>query len=74
MAAPHHAACRIIALTLYGDYILFSSEIQTIMKTPEDFKTLAGELETLSKKLAELNEEELALVAGGHRNDNAKKD
>ena len=54
-------------------YTIFSGNTNDY-DTPEDFKTLAKELETLSKKLAELNEEELALVAGGHRNDNAKKD
>lgn len=35
------------------------------MKTKEELNKLKEEVETLSKKLAELNEEELKVVAGG---------
>ena len=35
------------------------------MKTKEELSALKEEVETLSKKLAELNEEELEQVAGG---------
>ena len=35
------------------------------MKTKEELNALKEEIEALSKKLAELNEEELAEVAGG---------
>ena len=35
------------------------------MKTKEELNELKEEVETLNKKLAELNEEELAEVAGG---------
>ena len=35
------------------------------MKTKEELNALKEEVETLSKKLAELNEEEIAQVAGG---------
>ena len=35
------------------------------MKTKEELNALKEEVETLSKKLAALNEEELAQVAGG---------
>ena len=35
------------------------------MKTKEELKALKEEVETLNKKLAELNEEELAQVSGG---------
>ena len=35
------------------------------MKTPEELNALRNEVETLNKKLAELNEEELRQVAGG---------
>ena len=35
------------------------------MKTKEELKTLKEEVETLNKKLAELTEEELAIVTGG---------
>ena len=36
------------------------------MKTKEELNVLKEEVETLSKKLAELNEEELEQVAGGY--------
>ena len=36
------------------------------MKTLEELKALKEEVETLSKKLAELTEEELEQVAGGY--------
>ena len=35
------------------------------MKTKEELNTLKEEVETVSKKLAELTEEELAQVSGG---------
>ena len=35
------------------------------MKTKEELNALNEEVETMSKKLAELNEEELELVTGG---------
>ena len=35
------------------------------MKTKEELNALKEEVETLNKKLAELNEEELEQVAGG---------
>ena len=35
------------------------------MKTPEELKALKEEVETVSKKLAELSEEELEQVTGG---------
>ena len=35
------------------------------MKTMEELKALKEEVETLNKKLQELNEEELAQVTGG---------
>ena len=35
------------------------------MKTKEELNALKNEVETLNKKLAELTEEELALVVGG---------
>ena len=35
------------------------------MKTPEELNALKEEVEALKKKLHELNEEELAQVAGG---------
>ena len=35
------------------------------MKTAEELNALKEEVETLNQKLAELNEEELAQVAGG---------
>ena len=35
------------------------------MKTPEELNALKNEVKALNKKLAELNEEELAQVAGG---------
>ncbi len=35
------------------------------MKTKEELNALKEEVETLNKKLAELNEEELAQVSGG---------
>ena len=35
------------------------------MKTKEELNTLKEEVEALNKKLAELNEEELAQVSGG---------
>ena len=35
------------------------------MKTKEELKVLKEEVETLNKKLAELNEEELEQVTGG---------
>ena len=35
------------------------------MKTKEELNAIMEEVETLSKKLAELNEEEFAQVAGG---------
>ena len=35
------------------------------MKTKEELNAIKEEIEALSKKLAELNEEELAEVAGG---------
>ena len=35
------------------------------MKTKEELNALKEEVETLNKKLAELNEEELAEVSGG---------
>ena len=37
------------------------------MKTPEELNALKEEVENLNKKLAELSEEELAEVSGGHR-------
>lgn len=36
------------------------------MKTKEELNTLKEEVEALNKKLAELNEDELAQVFGGH--------
>ncbi len=36
------------------------------MKTQEELNALKEEVETLKKKLAELNEEELEQVAGGY--------
>ena len=39
------------------------------MKTKEELNELKEEVETLNKKLAELNEEELAQVAGGSVDD-----
>ena len=39
------------------------------MKTKEELNALKEEVETLNKKLAELNEEELAQVAGGESNE-----
>ena len=38
------------------------------MKTPEELNALKAEVETVSKKLHELTEEELAQVAGGAYN------
>ena len=38
---------------------------ETIMKTVEELNALKEELEALNKKLAELTEEELKLVAAG---------
>ena len=35
------------------------------MKTQEELNTLKAEIEALNRKLAELTEEELALVTGG---------
>lgn len=35
------------------------------MKNKEELDTIRKEVETLSKKLAELNEDELSLVTGG---------
>ena len=35
------------------------------MKTPEELNALKEEVDALNKKLAELTEDELALVAGG---------
>ena len=35
------------------------------MKTPEELKALKEEVETVSKKLHELTDEELAQVSGG---------
>ena len=35
------------------------------MKTKEELNALQNEVETLNKKLTELNEEELKLVSGG---------
>ena len=35
------------------------------MKTAEELNALKNEVETLNRKLAELTEDELALVAGG---------
>ena len=43
------------------------------MKTKEELNALKEEVETLSKKLAELTEEELTLVAGGYSEDNTKE-
>ena len=39
--------------------------MEKIMKTAEELNALKEEIETLSKKLAELTEEELAQVTGG---------
>ena len=36
------------------------------MKTKEELNALKEEVETLNRKLAELTEEELVQVAGGH--------
>ena len=36
------------------------------MKTEEELNALKGEVETLSKKLRELTDEELAQVSGGY--------
>ena len=38
------------------------------MKTNEEINALKGEVETVSKKLHELNEEELSQVSGGFEN------
>ena len=38
------------------------------MKTEEELNALKEEIETLNKKLAELNEEELTQVCGGDAN------
>ena len=42
------------------------------MKTPEELNALKNEVKALNKKLAELNEEELAQVAGGGFVDDAR--
>ena len=39
------------------------------MKTKEELNALKAEVETLSKKLHELTEEELKQVVGGRKND-----
>ena len=39
---------------------------KTKMKTKEELNAIKNEIDTLNKKLAELNEEELAQVTGGH--------
>ena len=40
------------------------------MKSKEELNALKEEVETVSRKLAELTEEELAQVAGGEKNKN----
>ena len=42
------------------------------MKTKEELNALKEEVEALNKKLLELNEEELAEVAGGTENNGSK--
>ena len=42
------------------------------MKTPEELNALKNEVKALNKKLAELNEEELAQVASGGFVDDAR--
>lgn len=44
------------------------------MKTKEELNALRNELETLNRKLAELNEEELGAVTGGLRDMPQKND
>ena len=39
------------------------------MKTPEELNAIKNEVKALNKKLAELNEEELAQVSGGSVDD-----
>ena len=43
------------------------------MKTKEELNALKNEVKALNKKLAELNEEELAQVAGGGFVDDARR-